>query len=126
MGRANRFGMTKATLFSFGLTIALAGCGGQVDPVMNTVNPGAGGAAGEPADGFGGAAGDDWGLGGSAASDGTEIDTGGPSDPPAGQCAPGAACSQAIWSCSDFCYGKDCCFISCMCKNGSYSCAVSC
>ncbi len=53
----------------------LVGCGGQVDPVMNTVNPGAGGAAGETsvalggaagdASGLGGAAGDDWGLGGS-------------------------------------------------------------
>jgi hypothetical protein len=36
---------------------------------------------------------------------------------PAGTCAPNAACG-GITSCTNDCYGKDCCSITCQCGSG--------
>jgi hypothetical protein len=43
-----------------------------------------------------------------------------------GSCAPGAACTAAVWHCADFCYSPKCCLLSCDCQGGSYSCSIMC
>jgi hypothetical protein len=62
--------------------------------------------------------------------DPVEVPVGDPAPDPKeaapGSCEPGAACSDAIWHCSDFCYSAECCLISCTCEDGSYSCSISC
>lgn len=114
--------------------LSLAGCFGQladeedgtganqIAPVM----PGSGGAAtSEPSDPDPNTPGSNFGPNPAPDTPDPPMGGGNSGSGPTG-CAPGAACTDAVWHCSDFCYGGGCCLLSCNCKGGHYSCSKMC
>ncbi len=92
--------------------------GTKDDPIA-----GSGGAGGEGgADGSGGSAG----AGGEATTSNGSGGTGGAGcNLPDPICAPGFECG-GLNSCTDKCYGSECCELNCTCVNGTLSCDLVC
>jgi len=101
-----------------------------IDEDDSTVGTGgAGGAGGASAGEAGGnsegggaaAGGDDTGAStsGSGGAGGSDCNTPGPI------CAPGFECG-GLSSCTEECFGEDCCQLTCVCENGTLSCDLKC